>query len=76
MDLEAALKQKVPGTYKCRVNTLLISLDEKNAKALELAIKSDLSPYAITRAARSEGLTLSENTIYRHRRGECQCAKK
>jgi hypothetical protein len=76
MDLGAALNKEIPGKYQCRVNTLLTSLDEKNAKALELAIKSDLSPYSITRAVRSEGLTLSENTIYRHRRGECQCGKK
>jgi len=76
MNLEAALNKEIPGKYQCRVKTLLTSLDEKNAKALELAIKSDLSPYSITRAVRSEGLTLSENTIYRHRRGECQCGKK
>ena len=76
MDLEAALKGKTLTRYQCRVKNLLDTLDEKNAKALELAVSSDLSPYSITRAVRSEGLTLSENTIYRHRRGECQCGKK
>jgi IS30 family transposase len=76
MDLEAALSKKNVIKYKCRVAVLISSLDEKNAKALESAIKSELSPYVITRALRSEGLTLSENTIYRHRRDECQCAIK
>jgi hypothetical protein len=76
MDLEAAFQEKTPQKYQCRVNALLTTLDEKNAKALDLAIKSNLSPYVIARAARSEGLSLSENTIYKHRRGECQCVTK
>lgn len=74
MDLEAALKKKAPVKNQCRVSTLLTSLDDKNRKALEAAINSHLSPYVIARAVKSEGLTLSENTIYKHRRNECICA--
>jgi len=74
MDLEAALKKKAPVKNQCRVSTLLVSLDDKNRKALESAIASNLSPYVISRAVKSEGLTLSENTIYKHRRNECICA--
>jgi hypothetical protein len=75
MDLEAALKQASPKSL-CRIKTLLETLDEKNSKALEAACNSNLSPYSITRALRSEGLTLSENSIYKHRRNECKCVTK
>jgi hypothetical protein len=76
MDLEAALKKKTFVKNQCRVNTLIASLDDKNRKALESAINSNLSPYVISRAVKSEGLTLSENTIYKHRRNECLCETK
>jgi len=76
MDLGAALKKKTPNNFQCRVKNLLDSLDDKNRAALETAINGNLSPYVITRAIKSEGLTLSENTIYKHRRGECICPTK
>jgi CMP-N-acetylneuraminic acid synthetase len=76
MDLEAALKKTTPARSTCRIKNLLESLDEKNSKALEAACNSELSPYAITRALRSEGLVLSENSVYKHRRNECKCVTK
>ena len=76
MDLEAAFKQNASTKFHCRIAVIANSLDEKNSQAFQAAINGDLSPYSITRAVRSEGITLSENAIYKHRRGECICAKK
>ena len=77
MDLEAAFKQNASTKFHCRITVIADSLDEKNSQAFQAAINNDnLSPYSITRAVRSEGITLSENAIYKHRRGECICAKR
>ena len=76
MDLEAAFIKNQPKKQQCPVRAILESLDDKNRKALESVLASQLAPYLITKTLRAEGLKISENSIYSHRKGECKCETK
>jgi hypothetical protein len=76
MDLEAAFQKHRPKNHLCPVLVILESLDDKNRKVLETALNGQLAPWVIAKTLRVEGLKISENSIYAHKKGECKCATK
>jgi hypothetical protein len=77
MDIESAIDKVLPVRgNNCPVATLLESLDEKNRLALNDAITKGVPVHIITKALRSEGLRMAEETLRIHKLGACKCATK
>lgn len=59
----------------CRVRTLLNELDEKDEQILAAAIKdaNKWSTTGLSSALSSRGLSLSKDSIAKHRKGNCSC---
>ncbi len=74
MGLKDALeteRQKRPG-YRCSVCTLLTELPAEDAEALQDALRTpEVQGSQIARALQSEGYDIKQNTVTRHRRGDC-----
>lgn len=74
MGLKDALeteRAKRPG-YRCTVCTLLTELPAEDVKALQDALRDrDIQGSMIARALQSEGHDIKQNTVTRHRRGDC-----
>ncbi len=74
MGLKDALeteRQKRPG-YRCSVCTLLTELPAEDAEALQDALRTpEVQGSMIARALQSEGHEIKQNTVTRHRRGDC-----
>lgn len=58
---------------RCSVANLLDTLDDDDRQALLDAFASDLQHAQITRALKAEGHRVGDQTIARHRGGECSC---
>jgi hypothetical protein len=75
MSFRAALvaeTQKAPSRPDCRVGWLLANSPE--AADIRAALESrDVSGSTITRALNATGVLISQTTIRRHRRGDCNC---
>lgn len=74
MGLKEALeaeRAKKPG-YRCSVCKLLDELPDDDAQALREALNTPLVQGAqISRALQAEGHDIKQNTVTRHRRGDC-----
>jgi hypothetical protein len=61
----------------CKIAVILATLEPKDQRILVSAL-ADTDKWAnlsLSRALKSKGLDLSDNTIAKHRRGDCRCAK-
>jgi len=64
-------RRKRPG-YRCTICTLLDELPAEDAEALREALgDSGIQGSQIARALQSEGHTVAQNTVTRHRRRDC-----
>ena len=80
-DLLTAERQRKPGP-KCAVGTLLAKLDDADRAALEQALAlptTEMQHAQIHRALRSPSrpvpVVIGQDTIGRHRAGECGCGR-
>ena len=74
MALRDALKaaEKVRPGYRCTVCKLLTELAEDDSAALLEALRDPtVQGTQIARALQSEGHDVKQNTVTRHRRGDC-----
>lgn len=68
--LEAERRQR-PG-FRCAVCKLLVELDPDDAEALTDALRDpQVQGSQIARALMAEGHEIKQNTVTRHRRGDC-----
>ena len=67
--------QPISDKRSCRVRTLLNELDEKDAQILADAIKDEnrWSASGLSSALSSRRLSLSKDSIAKHRKGNCSC---
>lgn len=67
--------QPINEKRSCRVRTLLNELDEKDAQILADAIKDaqKWSTTGLSTALAARGLSLSKDSIAKHRKGNCTC---
>ena len=74
-EVEAEQGKYRPG-LPCSVAAALESLPKEDAADLQAALESpDVYGTVISRVLKRRGLEISENTIQRHRRGACVCAR-
>jgi predicted metalloendopeptidase len=65
-----------PRKFPCAVRTLIETLEAKDSKIFQEAIQNlDWRPKTLSRALRDRGIVLSDDSIARHRRGQCSCSK-
>ena len=78
MDLENAIQKMQPArsAKDCVVAVLIDQLDETNRKAFLSAMERNVPVYLLTKALRSEGLRMSEESLRSHKAGICKCATK
>lgn len=58
----------------CKVRTVKAQIDESDVELLEAYIQSpDWSTPALSSALKDRGISLSPNTILKHRKGTCSC---
>ena len=71
--LEGLSPQKTD--WPCRVRSVLLELDDKDAEILRHALLDlELWPAAtLSKALKQRGITMSDNAIARHRKGFCSC---
>lgn len=75
MSLAAALaaQSKRRVSTPCLTGLILAKLDETERALLEDAMAGDMSHVAIARALAAEGHKIAQQSIGRHRKGECAC---
>lgn len=60
----------------CKVREVLSGLDKKDQDILTAALQSsDWHSKALSRELIRRGVSISDNPISRHRRGECSCLR-
>jgi len=60
--------------FSCAVRTLYSTLDSKDATILKDAVNNpDWKPKTLSRALRERGIVISDDSIARHRKGQCSC---
>ena len=71
---EARAQTRKPG-YACTISGIIEDLGDEAAEldAMLALPNRDLPTSAISRALRARGFQFREDTLGRHRRGECQC---
>ena len=64
-------------TYTCIILTHSLALDEKDAAIYWAAIGNpvDWSTSSLARQLSLKGLKMSEQSLMRHRKGSCSCAR-
>lgn len=75
MSLAAALAahSKRSVSTPCLTGLILAKLDAEDRAALEAAMAGDMTHVAIMRALADEGHKIAQQSIGRHRKGECAC---
>lgn len=75
MSLAAALaaQSKRRVSTPCLTGIILDKLDAEDRALLEGAMDSDMTHVAIARALADEGHKIAQQSIGRHRKGECAC---
>ena len=72
--LDAISAENITHGPKCTVATIKPSLSPADAADLESAFATPaFTAAAIARALRKNGHRITDNTVQRHRRGECGC---
>lgn len=62
--------------FSCAVRTMIETLEPKDVSIFEAAINNlDWRPKTLSRALRDRGLIISDDSIARHRKGQCSCSK-
>lgn len=66
-----------PVSRNCKIARILSELEAKDKQILTTALadRDKWGSLTLSRALRSRGIDLSDNTINKHRRGECRCGK-
>ena len=75
MSLAAALaaQSKRRVSTPCLTGIILAKLDAEDRAALDAAMASDMTHVSIMRALASQGHKIAQQSIGRHRKGECAC---
>lgn len=75
MSLAAALAAHTrrPVSTPCLTGLTLARLNDADRVALEGALASEMTHVAIARALADEGHKIAQQSIGRHRKGECAC---
>ena len=62
--------------FSCAVRTLFETLEPKDVTILKDAVANfDWKPKTLSRALRDRGIVISDDSIARHRKGQCSCSK-
>jgi len=69
--LAAQSKRRV--STPCLTGLILAKLGPEDRVALEAAMASDMTHVSIMRALASQGHKIAQQSIGRHRKGECAC---
>ena len=81
MALEETLKEfaersRRKYTVHCAYQTLYLSLNKEDQKALDKAMKDGIPQSLIVSALRKEGHKASSDTMRTHVKGQCRCPKE
>lgn len=72
LDELAVAEVRKPGP-KCRIGTIIASLDEPERSDVQAAIFSTHYASTIARVLKAHGYDVTPHGVQRHKRGDCQC---
>ncbi len=73
-----SLRDEIPGAVRrpgttCRVATLIATAGKDSGEIAELVADPTISARALIRVLQRHGYDINDNSLTRHRRGDCVC---